>query len=332
MKTRASSITSICLSMLLSGGMAAAQIGEPVQNNLAGNWVPLITMDYTIRGAGPNWGAYEGVPINAEARDAALSFTPDTLTQLWRQCEPWSAHYLLLGPFGMQIWPTVDSTSGSTVAWHIGGSLDRMPITIWMDGRPSPSSQALHSYEGFASGQWRGQTLVALITHLKDGFLTRNGIPASNQETIRLFLTRHDDLLSLTYVIRDPVYLTAPYVRSGTFRSEWVTQPQVQNQGETVRPMTCMPEEENPGLSDGYHISRFLPGTNRLEHDETKLRGIPSVAALGGEQTMYPEFKAQLAGAYKPPAGFCTTSCCGTNYTGQFNAKSLKCGRPGFVP
>lgn len=331
MKAPANFAVVFASSLLLLVSTTQGQIGEAVQNNLAGNWVPLITMDMTLRGAGPNWGAYEGIPLNSEAREAALNFTPDTLTELWRQCEPWSAHYLLLGPFGMQIWPTINASSGATVAWHIGGSLDRMPVTIWMDGRPPAGPQDLHTYEGYARGRWAGETLVAEITHLKDGFLTRNGVPASNQERIRLFLTRHDELLSLTYAIRDPVYLAAPYVRSGTFKSEWITQPEVQNQGETVRPMTCMPEEENPEVSDGYRISRFLPGANRLAQDETKLRSIPPVAAMGGPNTMYPEFRDQLKDVYKQPGGMCQTNCCGTNYTGDYT-RSLKCGRPGFVP
>jgi hypothetical protein len=301
--------------------------GDPVENTLAGTWAARITMDHVIRGTGPTWGAYEGIPLNAQARAAALDFTPDTLADLHRQCEPWSAHYLLLGPFGMQIWPTLDA-NGHLIAWQVSGSLDRMGVTIWMDGRPRPSSQALHTYQGFATGRWMGSTLVAVITHLKDGYLSRNGVPASNQETMTLFFTRHGDLLTLTEAIHDPVYLTASYVRSGTFQSVLGT-----GAGATgTTPMTCMPEEEQPGLSDGYHISTFLPGANRLASDETKLHGIPPVAAQGGAETMYPEFKQRLQGVYKQPPGYCSANCCGTNTTVDFAEKVLMCKGEAITP
>ncbi len=321
-------IATVGLALLLSGGVAVAQIGgAPVENTLAGTWAVRITQDHIIRGNGPTWGAYEGIPLNDEARAAAHDFTPDTLAQLDRQCAPWSAHYLLLGPFGMQIWPTLDPL-GKLVAWNISGSLDRMPITIWMDGRSPPTSQALHTYQGFATGHWIGPTLVASMTNLKDGYLTRNGVPASNQESMTMFFTRHGDFLTLTYAVHDPVYLTAPYVRSGTFRSV----PGNAAGATGTTPMTCMPEEEQPALSDGYHISAFLPWDNRLANDETKLRGIPPVAARGGAQTMYPEFQQQLVGLYKQPPGYCTAYCCGTNTTVDFAAKVLKCKGAAITP
>jgi hypothetical protein len=310
----------------LVGPQANAQVGETVQNNLSGNWIPIIDVDYITRGAGPSYGAYEGIPLNAAARTSALTMTETTLAQLDRQCEPWSAHYIVLGPFGLQIWPTIDARSGHTIAWNISGTIDRLPMTVWMDGRNRPSQLTHHTYAGSSTGRWEGDTLVVTTTNLKDGFLTRNGVPASDKESITMFLTPHDGLLTLTESIHDPVYLTAPYMLAGMFRSSPVTPQNVAfPQSQIVRPMTCTPEEEIPTLSDGYHFSRYLPGQNQTGRDETKIYGIPAVAVVGGAQTMYPEFQKQMQGQFRQPAGYCTSQCCGTNTTAAFDAKVLHC-------
>ena len=83
-------------------------------------------------------------------------------------------------------------------------------ITIWMDGRPHPSKNAPHEIGGFTTGVWEDDVLTAYTKHMKAGVLRRNGIPTSDQATMKLRLFRHDDLLTVTARIEDRIYLTEP--------------------------------------------------------------------------------------------------------------------------
>ncbi len=64
---------------------------------------------------------------------------------------------------------------------YISGTNDRAPITIWVDGRPDASRYAIHPIGGYATGVWEGDVLAARITHMKEGYLRRNGSPTSDE-------------------------------------------------------------------------------------------------------------------------------------------------------
>ena len=60
--------------------------------------------------------------------------------------------------------------------------------------------------------------LKVTTTHLKEGWLRRNGLPRSDRATLVEYWIRNDDYLTLVTVVKDPVYLTEPLVRT----SDWV--------------------------------------------------------------------------------------------------------------
>src|SRR4029077_20992625 len=88
---------------------------------------------------------------------------------------------------------------------------------FWMDDRPHPPAYAPHSYMGFSTGTFVGNALVVQTTHLKQGWLRRNGTPESDQATLTEFFVRHGDHLTDTTIVTDPVFLTEPEVRSNDF-------------------------------------------------------------------------------------------------------------------
>lgn len=292
----------LALTPALYAGIAVAQI------DLSGTWNLQDFQDYQIRLPGPNYADYTGIPLNANGRGAALGYSAESITQYDRSCQPWSIHYLFLGPFDLSMWSTLDPATGAVVAWNIGPWIDRLSTTIWMDGRAAPSPLAVHTAAGFTTGRWEGDTLVTHTTHIADGYLTRNGVPSSNQETLTMFITRHGDLLTITGTVRDPVYLTAPYWLART----WKYNPKTTTGFGGVpiaQPMNCMPEEEVPGLSDGYHVATTLPGDDHLLKLVMQGYHLPQDALLGGAKTMYPEYTEQLH-SYSAPAE-CTRDCCG---------------------
>ena len=100
----------------------------------------------------------------------------------------------------------IDPVTGQLQAYSLHGSYGR-PRTIWMDGRPHPSELAPHTWGGFSTGAWERHTLVVSTTHIKTGWLQRNGAPTSDLATMREHFTRYGDYLMVVTFINDPVFL-----------------------------------------------------------------------------------------------------------------------------
>jgi metallo-beta-lactamase class B len=218
------------------------------------------------------------------------------------QCGFWPPHYLVMGPFGMKIWNQTDPATGKTVAWTIGSWEDRGVTTIWMDGRPRPSGNALHLRGGFTTGEWDGNTLVAHTTHMKAGAIRRNGAPSSDEETMTMRFIRHGDLLTVLAVIEDPIYLTEPYILTKNFRLNPDAAPM-----SPVGP-PCIPTYE--GTAGEGNVPHFLPGENPSIDELTTLYHIPRAAALGGAETMYPEYRMKMRDGFVRPEK-CPRNCGG---------------------
>ena len=192
---------------LLTSAPAFAQV------DLTGFWAARNHED--LEGMLP--GDYAGLPINDEARARADAFTLSYLALPERQCIMYTSHYVVRGPQSLQISSEIDPISGRVVAWRTSGAVDRNPRTIWMDGRPHPSPLARHTAAGFSTGTWQGEALLVTTTHLTEGVLSHNGVPSSNQATIREYIVRRGDHLMITMIVYDPIYLEEPYLRSRTW-------------------------------------------------------------------------------------------------------------------
>ena len=112
----------------------------------------------------------------------------------------------------MRIWEEKDSTSQEVIAWHQHNEWQAQERTIWMDGRPHPPDWAPHTWQGFSTGTWEGDTLVVTTTHLKMAYLERNGVPRSDKATLLEHYIRHGTVLTIVQDVRDPVYTTEPFV------------------------------------------------------------------------------------------------------------------------
>jgi hypothetical protein len=157
--------------MLAISAPAAAQI------DLAGNWVSRQHEDWQDRGPGPEAVDYLGLPLNDEGRARSLAYSTSALSLPERQCLYYPPQYVVIGPQGIRIWSDIDPNTAAVRAWNISAAIDRAVITIWMDGRPRPPDDAVHPFSGFTTGAWEGNTLTTYTTHVKEGFLRRNGMP-----------------------------------------------------------------------------------------------------------------------------------------------------------
>jgi len=235
-----------------------------------------------------------GIPVNEDGRVKALSYDIAALSATERQCQMYTPVYLFTGPFALQITADQEPITQKLLAWKIAGWIDRDATTIWMDGRPHPSKFAPHTHGGFTTGTWEGDTLTVVTTHFKMGDIKRHTSFSSDRATLTYRFTRRGDMMTVTGILEDPVYLAEPYVLTEVFRLD---------PGGSPLPLTaCEPIEELPHLHENPGlVPHYLPGRNPWVNELTENRNIPLEAVLGGPQTMYPEFRKTLKDKYVMP-------------------------------
>lgn len=282
----------LCCAMLASLGFPAL-----AQIDLSGSWTAKNHEDAMERGAGPNPDDWAGLPFNESGRAKALAFSQSVISMPERICWFQTQWHIAAGPFSLKIWNENDPITGKTLAWVIGGWETRAPMTIWMDGRPHPSKNAPHDQTGFTTGTWNGDVLTAYTTHIKSGYIRRNGAASSDQASITTTFLRHGDMLTLALVMDDPVYLTEPYILT---RSYILTPTPVATAGPP-----CIPGDE--GVESG-RVPYYLPGKNPFINEMMNLYHIPPEAAMGGAETMYPEFRDKIKDKFTIPPK-CSRNC-----------------------
>ncbi len=301
----------VCALLLVAAGLARAQLSSEI--DLAGNWsTDNATSEDMDPPDDPLPGNWYGIPLNAAGRARALTYSPLELSEPPLLCD-YAPSYLMIGPFGLRIWNDTDPDNGTTIAWHIGGWEDLAPITIWMDGRPTPSKYAAHPKSGFASGVWDHGILKASVTHMQAGIAKRNGAPLSDRATMTLWFMRYGNQLTLFAHITDPVYLSEPYTLTRTFVS-YLGRPH-----RTVG-FPCVPTYE--GVAEDQ-VPFYLPARNPTLQVAQQAYGIPLRASLDGAKTMYPAYRKELQALYQRPA-----SC---ERQRKYQAGE-PCGGPGKLP
>ena len=154
---------------------------------------------------------------------------------------------------------------------------------VYLDGRPRPSKYASHTWSGFSTGEWIGNTLKITTTHVKDGYIRRSVLYRSDKATLIQYLTSRSDILTWTIITYDPVYLTEPLIRTKEYRL-------TPTQQIPPYPCTVVTEVERPkGV-----VPHYLPGTNQELTAYANYYKIPYEASKGGAETMYPEYQKKL--------------------------------------
>jgi hypothetical protein len=271
-----------CLSLSL---LAATMLSRalPAQEDPSGEWSPRFDEDQRERLAGAEIGDYLGLPINDAARLRADSWDATLVELPENQCRAHGSDYGWRGPSNLSIWKEVDKATQAVIAYHTHLSAYGAEQTIWMDGRPRPPDYARHTWAGFSTGRWDGDTLVITTTHLKENWLGLNGVPRSDVATASVHLMRHGNILTVAAITYDPVYLTEPLIRTIDF---------VYNPQQQMAPWPCesVDEVDRPAGVVPHH----LPGTNPFLEEFGIRYGIPFEATRGGAETMYPEYRLKL--------------------------------------
>lgn len=274
----AATVVGIAVALLVMPGRADAQV------DFSGVWAPLFHEDQPERVPGPDVGDYAGLPINDAARLKADTWDASILTLPEHQCKPHPSTYGFRGVGNLRIWLDFDDATQKLIKINTQIQWMEQKREIWMDGRPHPPDYAAHTWQGFSTGHWEGPVLVVNTTHLKQGWMRRNGLALSDRATMEERFIRHGDLLTHIFMITDPVYLTEPLVKSNGFR--------LTTNG-IVEPYPC--ESVDEIVRDKGVVPSHLPGTNDASEEFAAKHHLSVEGVRGGAATALPEFAKKAA-------------------------------------
>jgi hypothetical protein len=204
---------------------------------MTGYWVSVVTEDWRFRMVTPPKGAYNGIPLNAEGRKLADAWDPAKDEASGNQCKSYGAPGLMRVPGRFHItWENDTTMKIETDA----GTQTRL---LHFAGKDSPAGEA--SLQGYSVAQWevaatgRGQArtgnLKVVTTHLSPGYLRKNGVPYSASTEVteyydRLTAENGDEWIVVTTEVRDPQYLSTPFINSTHFKKQvdakgWMPEP-----------------------------------------------------------------------------------------------------------
>ena len=284
--------------LVLTGLVAAPASAQTAayNNDISGHWDTMFHEDNPERGTGPSLGEFQAMPINDDARahgiawDASIQGLPE-----WR-CRPHNPDYAVRSPQDAQIWAVWDDITREVREWRIALERTSSDRVVFMDGRPHPSPNAARSWSGFSTGEWIGDVLKITTTHLKTGYARRNGIYVSDKRTSTEYIIKRDNgYLTWVMIFNDPVYLTEPWIRSSEYQYNPYTRV-------ATAPCVEVEEETRAGGSGFGFVPHFLPGANPYINEFAIEHGIPIEAAMGGAETMHPDYRFKMA-TMKKPAG-----------------------------
>lgn len=263
----------------------SGRTGQPAGIELSGAWFPLPFQDSGLITAAGALVEYGGIPMNEAGRLYALAWNAARVQGRQHQCMGYVPPYTYNQPGNLRFWeerdPHTQQLMSIKMYWQISEGLR----TIWMDGRPHPPAYAQHTWAGFATGKYEGNMLTVSTTHIKRGWIRANGIPQSDEATVSEHFIRHGDRITYLAVVNDPVYLAEPFSRTYTLLRN-VREPDAWlyacDDGEQI---LNRPEDQVEAYAWGQHP--FL-------REFAEKHQVPLLGALGGPETMHPEFVAKL--------------------------------------
>jgi hypothetical protein len=273
-------------------GLFAVSAWTPLaaQVDVTGLWRPLARNQ---DGSGMT-GDSAGLPLSPAGQWRAQSWSPDDFDTAEWVCRPHSFDYSLEGPLSaLRLWADIDRPTQRVTAYRGHLNMMEQETEIFMDGRPHPPENTVHTWSGFSTGEWDGDVLVVTTTHLKEAYMRRTGVMRSDKATTRTRWRRIGNYLQATSILYDPVYMTEPYIRSSMM---WIYDPAL-----AESPYPC--EEATETAIPRGSVQHFLPGKSPLPGLNPVLADrfyTPIEARLGGSETMYPEFISKMKSFARP--------------------------------
>ena len=205
------------------GGQSRAAAQPPTarqaaQIDITGSWVAYVTEDWRFRMITPPKGDYTRVPLTPEGRKVADAWNPARDEAAGEQCKAYGAAAIMRVPARFRITWQDDNTL------QVESDAGMQRRTFHFAAAAPPRQR---TWQGHSTARWETtvRSLTVTTTHMRPGYLRRNGVPYSADATV----TEHFDLapypgggqiLIVTTVVEDPRFLQRPFVVSSHFKPE----------------------------------------------------------------------------------------------------------------
>jgi hypothetical protein len=219
--------------------------------DLTGYWVSVISEDWRWRMVTPIKGDFASIPVNAEARKVGEAWDPAKDEAEGQQCKAYGAPAIMRMPGRVHItWQDdytlkIETDQGQQVRiFHFASSPGVAGSPGGADKLPAGTPP---SWQGFSVANWerppmgaelpdpfpifatrvgtQGRSLEVITTNLRPGYLRKNGVPYSANTVVNEYYDYHkerngDEWFTVTTIVRDPQYLTGPWITSSDFKKE----------------------------------------------------------------------------------------------------------------
>jgi hypothetical protein len=210
-----------------AGSPTTARAAAP--QDLTGYWVSVVTEHWHLRMRVPPRGDFSMLPLNAEAVRIANTWDAAKEVAGGDQCKSYGAAAIMRVPGRLYVhWADentlqVDTDSGTqTRLFHFGGAA---PANM----SPQVQGYSAASWEGLGRGGplvapgAAGGQLKVTTTHMRSGYLRKNGVPYSENAVLEEYFDRFsepngDTWFVVTTILTDPQYLSGPYVTTNHFK------------------------------------------------------------------------------------------------------------------
>jgi hypothetical protein len=193
--------------------------------DLTGYWVSYVTENWRYRMVTPAKGEYRRIPSSPAALPIINSWDPVADERAGNQCKSYGAGNIMSVPGRLRItWQDANTLRIDTDAGR--------QTRLFRFNAPASPSRSRLTWQGESSARWervaapdRGGSLRVVTSNLRAGYLRKNGVPYSDRATVAEHfdvapLPDGGQLLLITTIVEDPVYLNAPYVVSPHFKKE----------------------------------------------------------------------------------------------------------------
>jgi hypothetical protein len=225
--------------------------------DLTGYWVSVVTEDWRFRMITPKKGDYASVPLNPEGRKVADAWDPAKDEAAGFECKSYGAANIMRVPGRLHITWQDDNTLKIETDAGTQTRLLQFGATEAPSGAPAWQGFSVATWEGGPAGRGgrggrgggggggaaaeaatetnaaggaterapRGGTLKVVTTHMRPGYLRKNGVPYSGNATMTEYYDRTredngDSWLIVTTIVDDPQYLQQPFITSTHFKLE----------------------------------------------------------------------------------------------------------------
>ena len=207
--------------------------------DLSGYWVSIIDDEWRWRMITPAKGDTSFVPLNAEARRITNAWDPAKDEADGNACRAFGAAGIMRLPTRLHITWADDKTLEIDTDAGMQKRLFHFDGSKWTGGEVDWQGDSVASWQkqaqstGFGITSRRPQpsgaepaagSLAVVTTHMKPGYLRKNGVPYSADAVLTEFFDRIEldgvFYLIVTGIVEDPQYLTGRFITTEQFKFE----------------------------------------------------------------------------------------------------------------